>query len=213
MRTVRRCSLIWPLPGSLLGGVVVFHRQSGVRRTRTPDPYNVLWCERVKVGGRDFDWFVCDGSYRAVAAVYLTWSRSFLFTLGLPPLCDMPDGRLGWSKTIMGFIEKALPSAKAAGSTVAAKCAWLAKQCPALHEFLTVSVLPGGETRTPSTVTIFTEGGLFKACLSEKDADVNLFASGEGLEACLDNLEERLTAQVVDWRRKGGGGSQKPARR
>lgn len=104
----------------------------------------------------------------------------------------------------MSFIERSRPAATSGGPAAAAVCKWLSKSCPAVHEYLTVTVLPSGETRQPSTLTIFTEGGLFKCCLTEKDADALLFASGPGLEEALDNLEERLTAPAVDWRRKGG---------
>lgn len=113
----------------------------------------------------------------------------------------------------MSFIERSRPAAAAAGPGQPAHCKWLAKSCPALHEYLTVTVLPSGETRQCSTVTIFVEGGLFKACLTEKDADALLFASGPGLEECLDNLEERLTAPAVDWRRKGGQGGRGAGKR
>jgi hypothetical protein len=174
------------------------------RRTRTPLPYNVRRWERCRVAGDDWDVIVVGGWYRSVVAVYHHWSRRFYFCFGIPPLADVQGGRAGVWRAVMSFIEKSRPVKSGPAAFVQARCPWLAKQCPAVHEYMTVGELPGGEVRQLSTLTVFVEGGLWKACLSEKDAEVNLFASGADLESLLDNLEERLTASHVDWRRKGG---------
>jgi len=113
----------------------------------------------------------------------------------------------------VGFLEKSRPAKQGPVLFVPATCPWLSKSCPALFEYLTVGEMDGGETRQTSTVTIFTEGGMWKACLNERDSEATLFASGENLEACLDNLEERLKAPHVDWRRKGQSGTGKPQKK
>jgi hypothetical protein len=124
----------------------------------------------------------------------------------------MGRGLLGvsWEGFVVGFIEKSRPQKQGVSRFVPASDPWLKKDMPAVHEYMTVGELEGGETRQLSSLTIFCEGGLWKACLSEKDAEMNLFASGASLEACLANLEERLTAPHVDWRRRGGAGGRKP---
>jgi len=184
-----------------------------VRRMRTADPYNVLFCERERINGQDWDWVVVNGRWRAIVAVYHHWSRAFQFTAGIVPFSAYLGDRSGYRRMIMGFLEKSLPKKGPAGPSPAAKCPWLAKEMPAVHEYLTRTELEGGELRQTSTLSIFTEGGQFKCCLSERDAEVNLFASGAGLEECLSNLEERLTASTVDWRKKGGGVDRKSPKR
>jgi len=113
----------------------------------------------------------------------------------------------------VAFLEKSRPAIQGPQVFIAATCPWLSKSCPALFEFLTVGELANGELRQTSTVTIFTEGGMWKACLNERDSEATLFASGENLEACLDNLEERLKAPHVDWRRKGQSAGGKSGKR
>lgn len=98
------------------------------------------------------------------------------------------------------YVQKALGSSSPAGKGAAATDADLDASCPALHEFLTATQLPDGSARTVSTLLVFTEGGLWKACLNERDAGVNLWATAETLQALWAELEARLTAPMVDWR-------------
>jgi len=101
------------------------------------------------------------------------------------------------------YVQKALGSKAAPGKGAAASDATLASTCPALHEFLTLCALPDGTPRTVATVLLFSDGGLWKACLHERDAGLNLWATGESLAQLWEELEARLTAPVVDWRPSG----------
>jgi len=103
-------------------------------------------------------------------------------------------------EVMKSYVSKALAAKAPAGKGAAATDSTLAASCPALHEFLTLSVLPGGATRTPSTLLVFSEGGLWKAALNERDAGLVLWATAESLQGLWDELEARLTADVVDWR-------------
>lgn len=98
------------------------------------------------------------------------------------------------------YVQKALGAASPSGKGAAASDADLAASCPALHEFLTLCQLPDGSARTPATLLVFSEGGLWKACLNERDAGLNLWATAESLQSLWCELEARLTAPVVDWR-------------
>jgi len=98
------------------------------------------------------------------------------------------------------YVQKALQSKAPQGKGSLASDSALAATCPALHEFLTLSVLPDGTTRTPSTLCFFSDGGLWKAVLNEKDLGLCLWATGESLPQLWEELEARLTAPVVDWR-------------
>jgi len=98
------------------------------------------------------------------------------------------------------YVEKALGSKAPTGKGAAASDSTLAATCPALHEFLTLSVLPSGDPRTTSTLLVFSDGGLWKAVLNERDSGLCLWATGESLAQLWEELEARLTAPVVDWR-------------
>jgi len=145
--------------------------------------------------------------------VYESFSGRFFCSLR----CPLPDVcrafRTRWEDVVVSHLERSRPSKQGPQVFVAATCPWLSKACPALFEFLTVAELPGGEVRQTSTLTIFTEGGMWKACLNERDSEATLFGSGENLESCLDNLEERLKAPHVDWRRKTQTFPSKPPRK
>lgn len=114
-----------------------------------------------------------------------------------------------WWEALMGdqkhavqksYVLSALGASAPGGKGACASDASLAETCPALHEFLTLCVLPGGATRSPATLLVFSEGGLWKAVLNERDAGLNLWATAESLQGLWSELEARLTAPVVDWR-------------
>jgi len=111
------------------------------------------------------------------------------------------------------WIKAALGSASVTGPSGAAHDAVLADAYPAVHEFLTDTTGPDGKGRQTSTLMLFVEPPLWKLCLNERDAGLSLWASGESLDQALVNLEERLTAPVVEWRRKPAEKPQKPGKR
>lgn len=76
----------------------------------------------------------------------------------------------------------------------------LLKDAPLLHEHLTSVAFEGGELRKPSSLFIFTEGGLWKACLGERNATVNLWAEADGFFRVLTALEARLGDPNAQWR-------------
>jgi len=100
------------------------------------------------------------------------------------------------------WIAQALGSASAAAAGGAAHDAVLSDSYPAVHEFMTSVEGPEGKARQTSTLMVFVEPPLWKICLNERDAGLSLWASGETLDQALQNLEERLTAPVVEWRRR-----------
>jgi len=109
------------------------------------------------------------------------------------------------------YVQKALASHGAVGSGPMATDADLSASCPALHEFLTLSVLPGGVVRQTSTLLVFTEGQLWKAVLNEREGDLSLWATAETLQGLWHELEARLTAPVVEWRHKRPVAVQNPS--
>jgi len=98
------------------------------------------------------------------------------------------------------YVSKALSKAAGPGAGPMASDSDLAATCPALHEFLTLCELSDGRTRSTSSLLVFTEGGLWKAVLNERDAELSLWATAESLQGLFLELETRLTAPAVDWR-------------
>lgn len=195
---------------------MVIGSRGSSRAGRTPAHrrYNVLHVDRAfKIGKESFDVSISKGQWWWNVAVYRSFSGRFVAAVRLAPADSYRLKWLDFWRYTLSFIERSRPRDDGGPAAPTAVCKWLSKSCPAVHEYLTVGVLPSGEVRQPSTLTFFVEGNLFKCCLHEKDANANLFASGTGLEECLDNLEERLTAAVVDWRRKSGQNGRMPPKK
>lgn len=110
----------------------------------------------------------------------------------------------------MSFLDRIPPATGVVGSGDNFEDEKFGKQFPAITEFLTVSVLGDGQTRTPSSITMFFEEGLFKLCLSERDRNLTLWATGPTLQDAFKTLEGRLSSPRPEWRRgrqqKGKGG-------
>lgn len=99
------------------------------------------------------------------------------------------------------LIRKALAKRPSDGASAGASDAALRHRAPVLHDFLTVTSLGDGEVRQTSTLLVFVEGDLWKACLNDRSSELTLWASADSLEAVLDALEERLCSPSPEWRR------------
>lgn len=80
---------------------------------------------------------------------------------------------------------------------------------PCLWEHMAVQRYPDGSPRVLSTVTLFVDGGLVKACLNDRDQGLTAWASGNGLRAVLRALEAGLANDNLDWRQPQGKGKGK----
>lgn len=79
---------------------------------------------------------------------------------------------------------------------------------PALYEHLTVSILGDGPRQT-STLLVFVEDSMFKGCLHDRDAMLQLFRASKTFSGLLEALEQAIQKGDGDWRpsrarRKGG---------
>lgn len=99
----------------------------------------------------------------------------------------------------MSFLSKA----KGVNGPATAKDAYdsdLIALAPAVHEFVTASKDEDNRPRKTSTLTFFSEAGLFKVCLNEREQGLTLWATSDTFEGCLTALESILAAPVVPWR-------------
>lgn len=117
------------------------------------------------------------------------------------------DGRSGVSRgeaeaLAMKYLKSALGGKNAVAVDSKNSDPWLEAFAPAVTEFVTLTKGVDGKQRQTSSLTVFYEEGLCKVCLTERDYDQSLWASGPTLKEALEALELRLTAPVVEWRRK-----------
>lgn len=71
---------------------------------------------------------------------------------------------------------------------------------PSVYAFLVLAEPPSGGMGAPASITLFCEEGVFKCVLNDKGTGCSLWASGATFALALENLEMRLSADVVDWR-------------
>lgn len=114
----------------------------------------------------------------------------------------------------MGLIAGALGSSASSTSGGTVTDPTFQKAHPTLFAFLTVTE-EDGKKRTPSSLVVFAEGSEFKACLTEKDANLKLWRSAETFQGLFKALETALASGQADWRRgyDSGGNGKPPGRR
>lgn len=81
------------------------------------------------------------------------------------------------------------------------------RKYPEIWDFLVATSYDDGGERVPGSLVLFRDGPHVKGCLSDKDAELVAFVSGQSMEALLVAMEEGLAEDSLDWR------AQRPARR
>jgi len=76
------------------------------------------------------------------------------------------------------------------------------KRFPTLIEYLGQDTWEDGSAREVSTVLCVMEGGLFKACLIDKEGDRTLWVTTSTLGKLWEALEAAVSADRPDWRRR-----------
>lgn len=76
-----------------------------------------------------------------------------------------------------------------------------AKSYPHLFDLMTVTLWKPDEVRQPSTLLVFTEDGLWKLCLNERDLQYTLWSTGQTFTEALQTMEKRLQAPTIEWRK------------
>lgn len=71
---------------------------------------------------------------------------------------------------------------------------------PLVVQFLTLAAYGDGSRRVPGSITLFSDNGVLKACLNDKDGPLNAFVTGAGLGGLLESMERGLEQDRLDWR-------------
>lgn len=80
---------------------------------------------------------------------------------------------------------------------------------PLLFEMLTETQFADGGARKTSTLLLFVDAGMLKACLSDREESLVAFASAGSFNELLDALEGGLSHDSLDWRPAGGQGKRR----
>lgn len=86
----------------------------------------------------------------------------------------------------------------------------LCHDCPTVHALLTCPVDPEGRPRVTASLLAFFEDGHWKAVLHDRQVGRQLWVSARFYSDLCHALEERLTADPVDWRRARQWGREGP---
>lgn len=80
---------------------------------------------------------------------------------------------------------------------------------PAVMEYLTADQWPSGGVRVTSTVLVFVEDGVWKACLHDRQDGSTLWVSSGSMPGLMSVLEATLASGQAEWRkaRRSGKGA------
>lgn len=109
----------------------------------------------------------------------------------------------------MKFLKKPEPAPDRNGCTRMVDGGTWAKGLPALCEFLSEGHWDDGSPRVPGSLTLFVDDGLWKVCLSDKDAARVAFVSGQTPTEAFATAEKGLIQGSLDWRAQRVPGGKK----
>lgn len=152
----------------------------------------------------------CDGRYVVcrvaanMAGLSLTvvcqWSKVLLWG-HVVPACFLDDATEEEVKEMAATFFRKPPVQKRDGSGGADPTdPAFEKKYPTLWAYISKIAFPDGEVRKRSTLIVFAEDGMVKACLSDKDTESSLWAASGTFTGVLEALEGRLTEDSPEWR-------------
>lgn len=100
------------------------------------------------------------------------------------------------------FIKRASGAGQGGAEGGVAEDAHAAAIYPALVEHLTILSWDDGKRRKPSSLLLFTEDGLWKLCLTDKDAGRVAFVAGATIQEVAGRLERMLQEDSLEWRKQ-----------
>lgn len=103
----------------------------------------------------------------------------------------------------LAFLKRAADKDAKSTSAVSKEGESFAKKYAAIMEYLTADKWPEGEERQVSTLLVFSEDGIFKVCLNDRDMGRSLWVSGPSIPDALEALESTLRHGGGEWRASG----------
>lgn len=76
----------------------------------------------------------------------------------------------------------------------------MAKSYPCLFEMLTTDKWDTGEPRKTTTILLFMEEGLFKACVHDRALGLSGFMTGDSLAGLLMSVEVAIRSNTMGWK-------------
>lgn len=113
---------------------------------------------------------------------------------------EYEDCLLFWGAHVASFVKRLVPLADGDLHGERAVDDDMARDYPALYEYLTLDWLEGAARET-ATLGVSVDAGQFKARLADRDAGLVTFVSSDTFLGVLEALEGRLAAGTADWRR------------
>jgi len=110
------------------------------------------------------------------------------------------------------FVSRVAATEKGKAAAVKVQDNKLAKDCPALFEYLTLDAWEDGEVRQTATLLLFVEGGQFRGCVNDRENERSLWAGADTFLGLVGALEGRLIDPTADWRRSGQGSNGRAAK-
>jgi hypothetical protein len=111
----------------------------------------------------------------------------------------------------MSYLRKQAPPADQGSAGVAGSGGAWSSSLPALVEFLAACQWSDGSPRLPGSLTLFTDQGQWKVCLSDRDQARVAFVTASSPQEALEVAESRFVSGTLDWRaqRPQNGGSRR----
>jgi len=117
-----------------------------------------------------------------------------------------------WGAHVASFVKRVVPLADGSVASERAVDEDMARDYPALYEYLTLDWLEG-ISRETATLGVSVDAGQFKARLADRDAGLVTFVSADSFFGVLEALERHLAAGTADWRRDAYAKPKKSPRR
>lgn len=113
-----------------------------------------------------------------------------------------------WEEALVAkWVRKAVERQRSAAEAKSVEGAEWEASHPALWEYMSLEEGEEGKERITSMLCVFSEKGVVKVCLQDRQEALSLWASGQSLVEALDALEAVLQAGTGDWRAARGNGS------
>jgi hypothetical protein len=126
-------------------------------------------------------------------------------------LGDITTDLLG--EWVMRKVRKLRPEERQEAATNQVKDPEFEASYPVMFEFMTSEIYEDGQPRKPSSMTVFTSDGLFKAVLKDPDNARSMWASGDNFEELLGTMELLLDSDDSVWRNERVAPGDKASRR